>query len=193
MALVALATVADLEVRLGRPLAAAETMQAGALLDDASATVRTYTGRDFTAATTTERLAVVDGKVHLPQIPVTAVTAVKNTDGGVVSFTWHHGNIVHLWAGSFDYTPIGRPYVDVTYTHGTAEVPDAIVSVVCSIAKRALEVPGDSSGLAQESIGAYSYAIGSVAASGGSGLLNPEKMVLDRFRRVGGTVWTGGR
>ena len=194
----ALATEADLEARLGRSLSGDELTQAIALLDDASATVRVYTGRNFEEAEVTQRLRVVDGKVRLPQSPVTAVASVESVDGAAVDFTWHHGGTVFLNGGvlnAWDYEGRSRTpaYVDVTYTAGTATIPEAIVAVVCSIAKRALEVPAASSGLTSESIGSYSYAIGPVAASGGAGLLNAEKAILDRFTRVGGTAWMGGR
>lgn len=194
----ALATEADLEARLGRSLTAEELTQAIALLDDASATVRVYTGRNFEAAEVTQRLRVVDGKVRLPQSPVTAVESVESVEGTAVDFTWHHGSTIYLNAGVLDaWEYEGRTrtptYVDVTYTAGSATIPDAIVAVVCSIAKRALEVPAASSGLTSESVGNYSYSVGPVAASGGAGLLNAEKAILDRFTRVGGTVWMGGR
>ena len=188
----ALATVADLEDRLGRTLTAVETTQAVALLDDASATVRVYTGRPFARVTETVRRPVVNGYVNLPQRPVVSVTSVANVYGAVVTHEWFAGNRLTLGSSESWWSP-GSSWVDVTYTHGDLVVPAAIVGVVCGIAKRALEVPAASSGLTGESIGGYSYSIGPVAASGGAGVLNAEKAVLDRYRRVAGVVRTGGR
>jgi len=190
----ALATVADLEDRLGRSLTDVETTQAVALLDDASATVRVYTGRPFARVTETVRLPVVNGYVNLPQRPVVSVTSVVDVYGAVVTHEWFAGshlNLASLTSESW-WSP-GSSYVDVTYTHGDLAVPAAILGVVCGIAKRALEVPAASSGLTGETIGGYSYSIGPVAASGGAGVLNAEKAILDRYRRVAGVVRTGGR
>lgn len=188
-----LATVEDVEVRIGRPITSIDERQRiEALLRDASAAVRLYTGRQFSTGSVTDRLRVWnDGAVHLPR-EVTAVTAVASIDGLSVGHTWDGMERVYVGLpDQFDVEPLVLPnsgVVDVTYTIGTSTVPDAIVAVVAQIAARAFGTPADGSGRQQESIAGYSYSVGTAAASGGVGMLAGEKAVLDRYRRVGGVV-----
>lgn len=198
MPLASLATVADLEGRLGRTFTVAESARATLLLADASAAVRAYTGQQFTAATSTVRLAVRNGAVRLPQRPVSDVDTVVDTDANDVTFTWHAGDVVHVTADvpdSWAWEPrtSGLSHVDVTYTHGYDEIPAEVVAVVCQIAGRAFGRPADQAGVTQESIDDYSYAVGAATAAGGVGMLRDEKAALDRYRRVVGTAWVGGR
>ena len=182
MPLAPLATVADLQGRLGRVLDPTETTRAGLLLGDASAAVRAYTGQQFTAATTTARFAVRGNTVRLPQRPVTAVTAVKDTSGTAVGYSWFYGHTVTLTAGPWS------SFVDITYSHGYAEIPGEIVGLVCNLVGRSMSTLPDETGYQSESIGTYSYSIGPAAASGPFGLLNDERAVLDRYRSVGGNI-----
>lgn len=182
-----LATIEDLEARMGRRITDDETPRAEALLQDASAAVRAYTGQQFTAGTTTARLRPRNGTVRLPQRPVVDVTAVANVEGTDVAFTWDTGDQVAITGlGStvpFDVEPIRRvAYLDVTYEHGYELIPDDIIAVVCQIAGRAFGRPVQDSGTQQESIGGYSYSVGVAAAAGGVGMLNDERAVLDRYR-----------
>lgn len=178
-----LATVADLEARLGRDLSATEIARAEALLAGASARVRVYTGQQFEQATTTDRLRVRAGRIRLPQRPVTAVSAIADVDGNVIDFSWYSGALISGLG-------VRREWVDVTYTHGYVVIPDDVVEVVCQIALRAFGTPAESSGITQESIGSYSYSVGPVAAAGAVGLLNEERSALDPYRRIGGTIRT---
>lgn len=188
-----LATVGDLEGRLGRTFDVAETARATLLLQDASAAVRGYTGQQFTEATTTVRVKPRKGLVRLPQRPVTAVTAVEDTNGNAVLHTWRgddtvsvSGNTPDTWA--WEPWRNGLTSVDVTYTHGYDEVPDDIIAVVCQIAGRAMGHAADTTGMQSETIGEYSYSVGAAAAAGGLGLLNDERAVLDRYRRPAGLI-----
>ena len=116
MALDPLATADDLAGRLGRALTDAEIDQVELLLGDASASVRAYTGQEFTLGESTVRLRARGGVLRLPQRPVVAVTAVANTDEADVDFTWYADDRAILsspWAS----------WVDVTYTHGYEEIP----------------------------------------------------------------------
>jgi hypothetical protein len=181
----ALATLDDLQSRLTSTISDAN--RAVRLLDDVSATVRSYTGQQFTQATTTARLKVKRGKVRLPQRPVTAVSAVEDTNGNSILFEWVAGDRVKIQPNldTFAYVPwaLGIEWVDVTYTHGLASVPDDIVSVVCQIAGRAYGTSPDASAMSSESIGSYSYATGGAAASGAAGMLAGERAILDRYKR----------
>lgn len=189
----ALATLDDLEVRLGRAFSGDEIARAEALLDGASARVRTYTGQQFATATTTARLRVRNGTVQLPQRPATAVTAVEDMDGNSLDFTWHAGQTFTLGTTDrFDLEPLsGDRWVDVTYTAGYAAVPDDVIEVVCSMVLRTLGVAADAGGYESESIGSYSYSVGAVAAAGAVGLMNEEREALAPYRRAGGTIRVG--
>ena len=188
----ALATVAQVEARLARDLTGADETRMARLLDDASAAVRGYTGQEFTSSTTTVRVKAKTGVLFLPQRPVTAVTAVEDTDNNALSYQWYGDDRIYLWS----LTPINEweinvplkrmVYVDITYTHGYATVPDDIVAVVCQMAMRAYGVDATDSGKTSESISNYSYSTGGAAAAGGVGLLSDERAVLDRYRRPGG-------
>jgi hypothetical protein len=186
----ALATVADLEVRLGRVLDGDETARAEALLDGASARVRASTGQQFAAATDTARLRVRNGVVRLPQRPATAVTAVEDVAGNSLDFTWHAGQTFTLGTTDrFDLEPLtGDRWVDVTYTAGYAAIPDDVIEVVCQMVLRTFGVAAEASGYDSESIGSYSYSVGAVAAAGAVGMMNEERAALDHYRRKGGTI-----
>jgi len=182
----ALATVSDVEARLGRALTADEQDRLEAILDDVSAVIRSYTGQQFDRAETTDRLKVRGGKVTLPQLPVVAVDTVVNMDGNAVAHRWYAGATVELllsvpdeWAWEpYRITP---SWVDVTYTHGYDEVPADIVAVVCQVALRAFGTDATAAGVVQESIDDYSYRVGTIAASGPAGLMADERAVLNRY------------
>lgn len=188
-----LATVEDVEARIGRDISSInERQRIEALLRDASAAVRVYTGRQFATGPVTARLRIwKDGAVHLPR-DVTAVTSVKDIHGNTIGSQWDGLERVYVglpW--QFDVEEVDLPaaqIVDVTYTTGAVDVPDAIVAVVAQMAARAFGTPADQSGHQQESIAGYSYSVGTAAAAGGVGMLAGEKAILDRFRRVGGVV-----
>ena len=186
-----LATVADLEARLGRSLDATETIRAEALLAGASARVRAYTGQSFEQSTSTDRVQVRNGRAVLPQRPVSAVSAVADTDANDVDFDWYSGDTVALMLSDvFDREPYrhGLLWVDVTYTHGYASIPADVVEVVCSMVLRAFGVQPDATGYSSESIDDYTYRVGTVAAAGVVGMLPQEKEALAPYRRMGGTI-----
>lgn len=195
MSLDPLADVDDLEARLGRELSAEETAKAEQLLVDASASVRGYTGQQFTLVTNDEvRLRPRNGYVRLPQRPVNAVDSVEDIDDNEVLYVWEGLDRVRVSPNvpdTFAWEPWGTgiPAVDVVYDHGYAEIPDDIVAVVCSVVLRAMGTDPLSTGVQQESIAGYSYSVGSAAAAGGLGLLPGERETLDRYRSVGGTAW----
>jgi hypothetical protein len=192
-----LAERSDVEVRLGRQATEAEASRILALLEDASATVRLYTGRNFAAGTSTVRRRAKNGVIRIGERPVTAVTAVENVDGDAVSFEWDGLDVVKVWpAAGLDWferewTSDPAGVYDVTYTAGSNSVPDPIKAVVCQIVGRALGLPPDESGKQSENIAGYGYSNGVAAAAGAAGMLNSERAVLDRYRRVGATIRVG--
>lgn len=188
-----LATLDDLEARLGSPINENDQLRMSALLQDASATVRDYCGQTFTLVEDeTIRLSVKRRMVKLPQRPVVDVSAVQDVNGNDVLFTWENGDrleVAHnLDAWSFEQWAGGIKWVDVTYTHGSDPVPDQIIAVVCSVALRAFGREATDSGVTQETIGSYSYGYGSTAGAGPLGLLQDERRVLDRYRRQASSV-----
>ncbi len=180
-----LATLEQLEERMASEVS--DRPRAVQLLRDASATVRSYTGQSISQQTTTDRLKVKRSLVRLPQGPVTAVSAVVDTNGNTILFEWLHGNKVRIQPNldTFSFVPWqgGLRYVDVTYTHGYATVPDDIVAVVCQIAGRAYGTSPEAAAVTSEGIGSYSFSTGGAAASGAAGMLAPERAILDRYRR----------
>lgn len=191
----ALATTDDVALRIGRTFTSDEEDRVQALLDDASAAVRAYTGQTFTLVEDDEvRLRARNGGVRLPQRPVVDVTAVADVDGNTVIFDWDASDTVYLAGLSeavrFDIEPFRTrtPFVDVTYSHGYESVPADIVAVVCQIVGRAFGRPADATAVTQESIAGYSYSIGGAAAQGPLGLMANEREVLDRYRRPIGVI-----
>jgi hypothetical protein len=191
-----LATVADLEARLGRAFDPAETARAEGLLAGVSARVRSYTGQQFEQATSTDRVRVRNGRLTLPQRPVTDVSDITDVDGSTVPFTWYAGSTIIL--GTSGYPPIHpieaawygrlREWVDVTYTHGYDDIPADVLEVVCQMVLRAFGTDPSASGIGQESVEGYSYSFGAAGAAGAVGMLNDEKAALDVYRRRGGTI-----
>lgn len=188
-----LADAQDVQDRLDRPLTAEELDRLEFLLVDASATIRTYTGQQFTETSETVRVPVVNGRVTLPQRPVTAVSAVLDMNGNAVTFEWYSGTSfgvpsspLNVWE-LHPYSSGSPGFVDVTYTYGYDPVPDVVVKVCCQIAARALEHPADQGAITEEALGEYSYRLGSVSAAGG--LLAEEKQDLEPYRRGAAVVW----
>lgn len=165
----ALADTTQLKAVMGRDLTGGDVERAKVLLDQASAKVHAYTGLAFTQATTTIRVKVRNGKARLPQWPVTAVTAVTDMDGNTVSFEWWSGQTVDcnptlLNEFEINLRRISPKWVDVTYTHGWAEVPDDVVGVVCDMAAAALDNPPEAGSLTGETVGPFSQQHGSIYA-----------------------------
>lgn len=194
MALAPLASLAELELRLGQDL----DVRALALLHDASAKFRLEAGgQEITQRTSTARINASAGTCRLPQAPVVAITSVKDLDGNDVAYRWDGLETLSFctlnsgpWA-DFEINPIRtRTFmVDVTYTHGYDTVPDDVVATVCQMAGRAYGNPSTEAGITQETTGSYSYSRGAAAGSGPLGMLEDERSVAYRYRRVGATAW----
>ncbi|MFG2001688.1 hypothetical protein ACGFNU_21310 [Spirillospora sp. NPDC048911] len=204
----ALASQADLEARLGRALTAAEEARIDALLDDASALVRAYTGQAFSLTEDEEiTLPAISGKITLPQRPVidiTHVIAVGGSDAlpdfAVVDWMFDGIETIRVGSGGFVINLPEAWWDDedgypgtyrVTYSHGYATVPGDVLSVVCGMALRTLTSPTTAGGVVSETIGSYSYRLDS--ASGGLGVVMSaeDRKVLDRYRRTATTTRVG--
>lgn len=179
-----LANIDDLESRLGRCLTDAEGLRAIALLDDVSAVIRRHARQQLSAGTTTVNLTASRGRVALPERPVTAVASVETLDGDPIDFTWYTGDpfltIGSSGVNAFDREPLrcGSQRFTVVYSHGYNPIPGDLVAVCCQVVGRALGTGPESAGIQSETLGAYSYSVGTAAASGPAGLLSAELAIV---------------
>ncbi|HWB37182.1 MAG TPA: hypothetical protein VHA75_14285 [Rugosimonospora sp.] len=200
----ALASQDDLEARLGRDLTAAEETRADALLADASALVRAFTGQTFDLVVDdVVVLRAVGGTITLPQRPVTAVTKVEVIGGSeaLPDFTtsdWLFDdidtirvgegswiiNVPEAWWDDDGYPGTYR----VTYSHGYASAPPDVIAVVCGMVNRALTAPTMAGGVTSETIGSYSYRLDSAGAGLAVAMSAEDRKVLARYRSTASTI-----
>jgi hypothetical protein len=151
--------------------------RANALIEDASAAIRTCARQQILTATSTAKvvrqiLTARGSVIRLPERPVTAVTALTDLDGVAVDYEWD--GLDKLYTSSYDYT------LKVTYNHGYGAgndprgVADVVKGICANVVARAMGTPTELSGKTAESIGTYSVSIGAGAAQGGFGLLKSE-------------------
>jgi len=173
----ALASIADLSALLRREIAEDD---AGALaaLETASAFVEAYLGQ--TVELVEDDVEILDGSgtrvLLLPSYPVTAVSSVTVDEDEIYEgddFEWSRTGELRRLGGRW---PAALRSVEVTYSHGFAPVPAAIVGVVTSVAGRLFEAPLS---VRQESIGGYSVTY----TGGGATFQAAELLVLDRYKR----------
>lgn len=171
----ALATIADVEARLGRELTTAESTQATAWLDDASALFINRAEQKFEPGESTVRLFPKHGVVRLIQRPVTAIIDVNDINGAPVDFAWDGFQTL------FDvFTSL--PVV-VTYEHGSANIPDDVVAVVAGMVARTLAIsPEAASGITKQTTGPFSQEFASWAV-GQQVMMSPAELaVADSYR-----------
>lgn len=189
-----IAAIEDVEDRLGRTIEGEdERVRVLALLDDASAAIRAYTGRPFASGPVTLRVRPRVGYVRVEA--ATSVTSVTTPAAVAVPYQFDGLDRVFLWPSTYrnalDWEFPGMPaVVDIAYV-AADPAPAAVVAICCQMVMRAYGVSPEDSGKQQESIAGYSYSVGTSAASGGVGLLPDERAVLDQFRNVGNTIWAG--
>lgn len=165
-----LITSQDVADRLGRPLTPDETSRVNALIRDASAEVRNYTGQLITTGRSTVTLPVTGGSVWLPQTPVVGIVAVN---GNSVDDPDLVGNRLRELYGCT---------VTVTYDHGYAEVPDDIVAVVSAMVIRAMATDPATPMYSREQIGEYSYGLPESALARRVIVDRTDRSTLDRYR-----------
>lgn len=171
----ALATIADVEARLGRELTSAEEAQATAWLDDASALFVQRSIQKFEEGESTVRLFPKDGIVRLVQRPVIAVNSVETINGTPLSFTFDG-------IGSIYEIGTSQPVV-VNYEHGSATIPDAVIACVAGAVVRRLSLASDAAaGVQQQTTGPFSQSYASWAVGGQVTLSPSEIAVADSYR-----------
>lgn len=171
----ALATIADVEARLGRPLTAAELPKAQAWLEDASALFVQRAVQQFEPGESRVRLFPRDGVVRLVQRPVIEITSVKDLDGVEIDYTFDGFQSIYD-LGS--YTP-----VIVEYDHGSENIPADVVACVAGMVVRTLQIaPDAASGVTQQSVGPFSQSYAAWAV-GGQVMMSPaEEKVANAYR-----------
>lgn len=196
----ALATMADAEA-FGYTLPPAPV--GPGLLARASERVRGYTGQEISRVIDDVALIPVRNSIaFLPQLPADKPTVVKFDNVQFLENTaWYWDPIGSRICGINPYITSGNfsgwwwrqndKYVEVTYSHGYAIVPDGIKEIVCSIANRMASTPAPAEGgTRQESAGGVSITYSSEALSSGANLTASEKLALDNVvpRRTMGTI-----
>ena len=193
-----LADLDDVEDRMGRDLTPEEQRKAQAMLLDASAVIRSYCRRDFTAGSSTIRLRPRGNKVILPQKPVVAVQSVS-TVVSFGTFTWvtptpswsfAGGNEVYFIDPEIVYNGPAialddeNLWIEVTYTHGYSEVPFDITSVCANLVLRNFTIPGG--GIVDlETVGPYTVRYANFAGGGPLALSGGDRDILNRYRSSG--------
>ncbi|WP_436776043.1 phage gp6-like head-tail connector protein [Yinghuangia sp. YIM S09857] len=172
----ALATVADIAVRLGRPLADEEAARVQALLDDVSALIRGHCGIDFgehldQAVKLTSRVGIA---LDLPSSmrPLHGVSRVL-VDGEEVTDWWADGLALYRRRG---WRRDGQQ-VDVTASWGYRETPADVTAICAAEAMRLIAL----------SPGVYSERVGDLevtyAGGGATGELSAQvRRSLTRYR-----------
>jgi hypothetical protein len=171
----ALATTADVEARLGRPLTTAELPKAQAWLNDASAIFTQRAVQQFIPGESKVRLFPRDGIVRLVQRPVVEIVSVKDLDGVEIDFTYDGFQSIYD-LGS--YTP-----VIVEYEHGSDEVPADVVACVAGMVVRTLSIaPDAASGVTQQAVGPFSQSYAAWAV-GGQVMMSPaDEKIANAYR-----------
>lgn len=171
----ALATIADVEARLGRPLTNSELSKANAWLEDASALFVQRATQQFEPGESRVRLFPRDGVVRLVQRPVIEIISVKDIDGVEIDYTFDgHQSLYDL--GS--YSP-----VIVEYEHGSEDIPADVVAAVAGMVVRTLQIaPDAASGVTQQAVGPFSQSYATWAV-GGQIMMSPaEEKIANAYR-----------
>ena len=172
----ALATIADVEARLGRSLTTAEEAKATAWLEDASALFVNRSEQKFELAESTVRLFPKDGVVRLLQRPVISITSVTDINGVEVDYTWDgRQTLFDVWT----YLP-----VVINYEHGSADIPADVVAVVAGMVARTISIaPDAAAGITKSTTGPFSQEFASWAV-GSQVMLSPaEQAIADSYRQ----------
>jgi hypothetical protein len=179
----AFATTDQLGTRLGRTFDASEVGQADALLEDATAYLQREIGAQVTAGSSTITLNVPAGSrlARLPQWPVrsldsvsingTASTSVKLVDGGLWLSSGFAADSDSAWST-----------VEVTYSHGTTEVPADLVAWTCVLAAGVLAQVGRSDTLSPSGVSSEAIEDYSVSYEAGVESMSLPANVLSRLR-----------
>lgn len=133
---------------------------------------------------------------------VNTVAMVDSLSGGdlitfpVGSWIWDGG--AEIWIGGLrevinvpeavtHFLEYQVPLMEVSYTHGYAQIPDPVVSVICAMIIRYIGIPA-STGMPVNRVGEVEYRLSLPAQEGLLGLTDSEMRLLAPYRRPGTTV-----
>lgn len=176
------------------PLATSLVVDGVDQLAYASAWVRAYCGWHITPSLSETTILDTNGGtvLVLPTLHMTGLGAVVYSDTvstavppvatvvPPVNLTWSEKGLVSL--NNFGSWPAGLRTVTVSYTHGYAEVPDAVRAVTVAVAKR---IPALMDSVTAGAVGGVSWQYGGMLAGQAalsSSFTAVEAMVLDRYR-----------
>lgn len=187
-----LAEIDDLEAVMARALTNEDKDRAFRLLEIASKRVRTFTGQRFELTTSTVTLKVHNGRVRLPQWPVVSVASVVDLFDNAVTFEWNGLQVINVSptrinAFEINLSATSVRTVVVTYQHGTEDIPDDVIGVVCDMTAAALDSPPEVAGIQSETVGPFSQSYTSTRFPGVL-LTQPMKDALAPYMAPGGTV-----
>lgn len=181
----AFASTTQLATRLGRTFTTAETSQARALLDDATAFLQSELGGQLVESGSLTFTALVDPhetRIRLPQWPLRSLTSVTLNGETVTTEVEHKDG--HLTRPGGWPSQAGAEFAEVViaYDYGLDEIPPELVSWCCVLAAGALAqvARGGSlgaSGVASERIDDYA-----VSYRDGSTVFEIPERVLSRLR-----------
>lgn len=185
MAVVQLASEADVKAAFGRDLTPDEEARVGAILDKASELFRLASGQQFTSGRSEVRVKVNGGRVFLRQAPVTEVHSVTDNKGRDVPFA--------LFKRWLTVPKRSHEFVIVDYSHG-GDVPDLVRLTIADVTRQVLSInPNAAEGVTQysETTGPfteqYTYA---TWAQGGAARLAPDDLaVAESFKTRIPNVW----
>lgn len=184
-----LATLEDLELCTGRPIAEEDRARAEHMLTVASATLRRLTGQSLSFGESTERHdGWTGGLLLLRELPVVEVQRVEVE--GCLARGWRVNHTTGaLWPGAGwgwgdwgrrAWGWAGRQGILVAYTHGYKELPADLAAVVCAMAGRALNAAPEGE-VQSEGLGPYRYTRAN-AGLGATGLTASEASVISQYR-----------
>jgi hypothetical protein len=211
-----LTTQAYIVALLGRPLTDAELDRLPGLLTSASARIRAYTRQQFDyVADDVVTLYGVGSTIKLPQTPVAGVTRVRVVSSlglePVVLLGWAFDGVDRIklaplnrdvwlsypeWVFDGPDGGAGSITYEVTYSHGSDEVPVIVQDVAAGMIIRVFTSPSMVAGMVNERIGQYSYQLqqGTGAEGAGVRLTDEDKDALADYGPArNNTVPLGGQ
>ncbi len=178
-----LITMDDVEAVVGEPATAADAAKRAYYIKSISSFVNGYVDASFAVVADDVKRLQSDyyGIITLPGYPTSEVTSVVSFDTGLATSYYHDG------MGSLSgLDPLQT--VDVTYTHGFAEVPEDVTELVLSAVLGALGVANGGT-LKQLDVGGVSEVFGDVT---GALVVTLAQSVLDRYKVTSWTMRLGG-
>lgn len=180
----ALASATDLQDYLQQTV---DANTSALILDMATGVIQAYTRQQLEyVQNDTVDLTPMEGRLVLPERPVVDVTAVAGLSTGdwtLVRDTIYPGPVyIHDWelddilTSNVTWTPLWKPTVQVTYSHGFQSIPNDLKALCLSVAARLYANP---TSIESEMIGQTSTRY---SQKGGLALTDVEKQLANRYK-----------